>query len=64
MHRMYRLTWEIDVDAESPREAAEKAFAIIREALTTATVLDVIKHDGSEVMRVDLLEPETERNPK
>lgn len=54
------VTWEIDIfDAASPREAAQRAFDMMRKHDTTATVFTVIEHDGSgEAVTVDLLEEE------
>ena len=37
----YRVRWEIDVDGDTPREAAEKALEIQRDQLSTATVFQV-----------------------
>lgn len=37
----YRVTWEIDVTANSPREAAEQALTIQRDPDSTATVFEV-----------------------
>jgi hypothetical protein len=37
----YRVRWEIDIEAETPREAAEKALAIRRKPDSIATVFDV-----------------------
>lgn len=37
----YRVTWEIDVEAESPLEAAERAREIQRDPDSTATVFGV-----------------------
>lgn len=39
--RQYRVLWEIDIEASSPREAAEKALAIHRKPDSIATVFDV-----------------------
>ena len=41
----YLVTWEIDIDADSPREAAEKALAIQRNPESTATVFQVLEQD-------------------
>lgn len=41
--RQYRVIWEIDIDADSPREAAEKAREIQRDAGSVATVFTVRK---------------------
>lgn len=54
----YVVTWTVDIfGADSPREAAQKAFDMVRKPDTTATVFDVIEHDGDGIpARVDLLE--------
>jgi hypothetical protein len=52
---IYHLTWEIDIDASSPREAAEKALAIQRDQGSIATVFDVVDEGGDSV-RIDLEE--------
>ena len=49
----YRVIWEIDLDADSPREAAEKAFAIHRNPESIATVFDVVDKTGRKTT-VDL----------
>lgn len=41
LDKSYRVTWEIDTDAASPREAAEKAQHIQRDPDSTATVFTV-----------------------
>lgn len=53
----YRVRWEIDVEADSPREAAAEAFRLVRKPETTATVFDVTRRLGgpvTESWRVDL----------
>ena len=37
----YRVRWEIDIEADNPQEAAEKALAIHRKPDSIATVFDV-----------------------
>jgi hypothetical protein len=49
----YRVTWEIELDADSPREAAAKALAIQRDPDSVATVFDVIDETGNRE-RIDL----------
>lgn len=49
----YHVMWEIDLEAASPRKAAERALAIQRDANSCATVFDIVAEDGS-VERVDL----------
>jgi len=39
--KSFRVTWEIDIDAASPREAAEKALHIQRDPNSIATVFAV-----------------------
>ena len=51
----YRVTWEIDIEADSPREAAELARACQVRPGTTAVVFDCADESG-ETTRVDLLE--------
>ena len=53
----YHLVWEIDIDATSPRDAAQQALALVQEPGTHAVVFDVIDEEG-ESTRVDLLEDE------
>lgn len=61
MSTSYRVRWEIDIDAETPREAAEEALAIQRDHACMATVFDIIDldHIGDEgeeaIVRIDLL---------
>lgn len=53
----YLVQWEIDIDADSPEDAARQAFAHMQRPGTTANVFDVIEHDaGGEKVRVDLQE--------
>lgn len=53
---MYRVTWEIDVWADSPIGAAQRAREYQTDPQTTATVFDVIAEDSDEVISVDLAE--------
>jgi hypothetical protein len=39
--RLYRVRWEIEVEAETPREAAQKARFYQTKPGTTATVFEV-----------------------
>ena len=46
----YRLTWTIDLDADSPEDAARKALAIHRDPQSLATVFaDVYWRASSQV---------------
>ena len=51
----YRVMWEIDVDAGSPREAAIKALEIQRDPESTAVVFKVQQKPGGwEQVDLDL----------
>ncbi len=51
---MYHIIWEIDLEADSPKEAAEKALAIQRDRTSCATIFDVYD-ESCEKVTVDLL---------
>ena len=38
--RQYQVRWEIDIEADTPQEAAEEALHIQRDADSIATVFD------------------------
>jgi len=46
----YRVTWEIDIEADSSRDAAKKAQEIQLDPASTATVFRVERPDGSVAM--------------
>lgn len=51
----FRAIWEIDIDADSPIEAAQEARAVQLRPDTTATVFNVWEHTGM-MHSVDLAE--------
>ena len=53
----YHVLWEIDLDADSPQEAAELALSIMLDSESTATTFDVTDEAG-ETTRVDLEDTE------
>ena len=53
----YRVVWEIDIEADSPRKAAEQARSIMLDPFSSALFFDVKKPNGSTV-EVDLETPE------
>lgn len=65
--KSYRVKWEIDVDAETPEDAARQALAAQRRPGTTATVFDVrdfpednpANEPDENVLRFDLQEEPT-----
>ena len=57
--QLYHVTWEIDIGAASPKEAAEKALAIQHDPDSLATVFDVADEAG-DITRIDLDDPDTD----
>ena len=45
----YHVTWEIDLDADSPREAAEKALEIQRDVFLDALYFEVTDENDTTV---------------
>ena len=52
--KTYRVTWEIDIDANSPYEAASRALEIQRDPGSTATVFDVTDRDTGKETQWDV----------
>jgi len=52
--REFRVRWEIELDADSPRDAARKALEIQRDPSSTATVFHVFGPGGLSPQEVDL----------
>lgn len=50
----YAITWDIEIDADSPREAALKALEIQRDPNSTATVFSVYT-EGGDFVQIDTL---------
>jgi hypothetical protein len=52
----YTVTWEIEIDADSPQAAAEKAYQIQHRPSSTATCFDVSRQGdgGSRYKHFDL----------
>lgn len=51
----YRVCWTIDLEADSPQAAAEKALAIQRNNLSAATIFEIFGPDCPvEGFEVDL----------
>ena len=47
----FKVTWTIEIDAENPQQAAEKALALHRDPNSIATVFEV--SDGKDTYTVD-----------
>ncbi len=56
MEKLYLVTWEIDLYASSPEEAARKALSIQRDTASIATVFMVQEEDTPEAVKIDLTE--------
>lgn len=52
----YLVTWIIDIEADTPRDAAQKALEIQRDPESIATVFEV-KGRAMEAVSIDLSEP-------
>ena len=50
----YRITWMIELEAESPEAAARQALAIHRDPQSLATIFDVTDAQGSSAVMVDV----------
>jgi len=42
----YRVKWEIDIEADSPEEAAKESLKIQRDPDSVATIFDVTDDNG------------------
>jgi hypothetical protein len=58
--KTYRVMWEIDIDAQNPKEAVEKAREIQLDLGSEATVFRVFDEDTAEEYFIDLLENNSE----
>ena len=56
MAKLYHIVWEIDIYAQSPREAAKEAQAIQQDKDAMATVFDVTEAGSDRTVRIDLAE--------
>ena len=50
----FRVIWEIDIEADSPKQAVEEARAVQLSRDTPATVFDVWDHAKQKMNRIDL----------
>lgn len=50
----YRITWELDLDASSPLDAAQKALSIHRDPASIATTFTVFDPATQQATEVDL----------
>ena len=55
----FLVTWQIDIEAETPEDAAREAFRVHRDSDSMATVFEVqerTKDGHGEAIRVDIEE--------
>jgi hypothetical protein len=52
----FRVIWEIDIESESPKEAAQEARVIQLTPGMSATIFDVWAHATGKMHRIDLIE--------
>ncbi len=58
---MYHVTWEIEIDADTPRDAAERALEIHRNPQSIATVFTVA--DTSDALDPEGVEIDLDDQP-
>jgi hypothetical protein len=61
---LYRIRWEIDLEATSAKKAAKMALEIQRDPESIATVFDVAKRKNDSVMIGDLTFRTIDLNPQ
>lgn len=54
----YTVTWIIDIDADTPEEAAALALTIQKQQFSLATIFDVVSADG-RVTQVELTDDQS-----
>jgi hypothetical protein len=57
MKPTFHVTWEIDLYADTPQDAAQLAWDMLQGQGSTCTVFEVFDEDGNKTC-VDLLEDE------
>jgi hypothetical protein len=60
MTTTYTVEWTIEVEADSPREAAQRALDIQRDPLSNTTFFSTHNWDTDEETDVDLDTPEAD----
>lgn len=58
MSKEYLVVWAIDMDADSPEEAAAKALTVMRDPESSALYFEVKEHGTTEPKMVDLFDRE------
>lgn len=59
---MFRVAWHIDIEAETPYEAARKALAIQRDPESIASCFQVRERAGKRrALHIDLMEEDAEQ---
>lgn len=59
----FRVRWEIDIEAASPREAAQEVLDIQRDPQSIATVFEVTDRSTDQTTTIDLHDPQYEAEP-
>ena len=54
MNKLFKVTWEIELDAESAADAARAALKIQRDPDSSATVFNVENVKTKEIEEIDL----------
>jgi len=51
----FKITWDIELNADSPEEAAEEALEIMRDIHNEALAFEVVEQGTDEYHYIDLL---------
>lgn len=60
---LYTVTWDIDIEADTPEDAARQAREIQLRADSIATVFQVYDNDAHRTIAIDLTEIDTGEKP-
>jgi len=58
----FRVIWEIDIHADNPQQAAERARAVQLDPNTSATIFSVFDYAHLQMHRIDPSAPEDQLN--
>lgn len=59
----YRIRYEIDIEAETPLEAAREAYECMRSPESMLPILEVFENDSGQLTLVDTIDLDEEGVP-
>lgn len=54
MNNLYKVTWDIELEADSPDEAAKLCLKWIKDPESVCTIFDVVDIESGEHTEIDL----------